>query len=151
MEELLQFMPWIWVAVIATTIIIELFSTDIDALWFTIAAALSLVLSIFDIHIAIQLSTFIIAAIILLFTIGRLAKKHLMTMHISENSDSLIGKEILMLETANELTAGSGVLDDIVWSVVCQAGVTAEKGKHAIIIALDGNKLVVTNKVDKTN
>ena len=146
MEELLQFTPWIWGAIIVITLVIELFSSDIDALWFAFAAALSLILSLFDIHIAIQLSVFIIVATTLLFSLGRWAKKRLMTRHITENSDSLIGKEILVLESANEFDKGSGVIDDIVWTIVCQAGTAVEKGKHAIIIAIDENKLVVTRK-----
>ena len=146
MEELLQFTPWIWGAIIVITLVIELFSSDIDALWFAFAAALSLILSLFDIHIAIQLSVFIIVATTLLFSLGRWAKKRSMTKHITENSDSLIGKEILILESANEFDKGSGVIDDIVWTIVCQAGTAVEKGKHAIIIAIDENKLVVTNK-----
>ena len=69
-----------------------------------------------------------------------------MTKNISTNSDALIGKEILILDSANEFDKGSGVINDVIWTVICQAGVSVEKGKHAIIIAIDGNKLVVKNK-----
>ena len=72
-----------------------------------------------------------------------------MTKSIPTNSDSLIGKEILILEGANEFDKGSGVINDVVWTVICQAGVAVEKGKHAIVIAIDGNKLVVKNKEEK--
>lgn len=146
MEQLLELMPWIWAGIIVVTIIIELFSSDIDALWFSIGAVVSLVLSFFKFHITIQLSAFLFVTVILLFTIGKIAKKLLLTKNISKNSDSLIGKEILILESANEFENGSGVINDIVWTVSCQAGIIVEKGKHAIIVAMDGNKLVVKNK-----
>ena len=146
MENLIQFMPWIWGIIIVVTIVIELFSSDIDALWFTIGAAITFILSVFDVHIAIQLTTFVVLTIALLFTVGRWTKKLLMRKHISSNSDSLIGKEILILEAANEYDNGSGVINDVVWTVSCQANVSVEKGKHAIIIAIDENKLVVKNK-----
>lgn len=149
MEEILSLMPWIWGTIILLTIVIELFTTDIDAIWFSAGAVVALALSFFDIHIAIQLSVFVLITAILLFTVGKWAKKLIMTKNISTNSDSLIGREILILETANEFDKGSGVINDIVWTVICPAGVCVEKGKHAVIMAIDGNKLVVTNKEEK--
>jgi len=149
MEEVLNLMPWIWGMIIVATIIIELISTDIDAIWFSAGAAGALVLSFFEVHIAIQLSVFIAITAILLFTVGKWAKKMIMTKNIPTNSNALIGKEILILESANEFDKGSGVINDVVWTVICQAGISVEKGKHAIIIAIDGNKLVVKNKEEK--
>lgn len=149
MEQILIFMPWIWGAIILATIIIELFSSDIDAIWFSAGALVALVLSLFDVHIVVQLSVFVAVTAILLFTVGRLAKKALMIKNISKNSDSLIGKEILILESADEFNKGSGVIHDVVWTVVCQAGVSVEKGSHAIILAIDDNKLVVKSKEEK--
>ena len=149
MDQILSLMPWIWGTIILITVIIELFSADIDAIWFSTGALVSLILSFFKTHIAIQLSSFIVVTALLLFTVGKWTKKIFMTKNISTNSDSLIGREILILESVNEHEKGSGVINDIVWTVVCQAGVSVEKGKHAVIIAIDGNKLVVKNKEEK--
>lgn len=149
MGELINLMPFIWGALILLTIIIEFFSADIDAIWFSAGALFALILSFFDVHVAIQLGVFITVTSILLFTVGRWTKKFLMSKNISTNSDALIGKEILILESVNEFQKGSGVINDVVWTVICQAGINIEKGKHAIIIAIDGNKLVVRNKEEK--
>lgn len=146
MGEILSLMPFIWGAIVLITIVIVLFSTDIDSLWFSAGSLISFILSLFKVHIAIQLSLFIVLTTILMFTVGRLAKRYIMVKNISKNSDSLIGKEILILESANDYYKGSGVINDIVWSVTCPTGVNVEKGKHAIILALDGNNLVVKNK-----
>ena len=146
MEKLLELMPLLWGMIIIATIVIELFTTDIDAIWFTVGAAISLILSFFKVHIAIQLVVFLVVTASLLFTIGKWTKKFFMTKNISTNSDSLIGKEIFILESANEFNKGSGVINDIVWTIVCQAGVSVEKGSRAVILAIDGNKLVVKNK-----
>lgn len=146
MEVILTLTPWIWGALILITVIIELFSSDVDAIWFSSGALCALILSLFDVHIAIQLAVFIVVTASLLFTVGKWAKKLLRTKNIPSNSESLIGKEILILENANEYEKGSGVINDIVWTVSCQAGISVEKGKHAIIIAIDDNNLVVRNK-----
>lgn len=146
MEQIIILMPWIWAAIAVITLVIELFSSDTDALWFTAGSVVAFILSLFDLHIAIQLSAFVVITVVLLFTVGRLVKKAIMTKNISANSDSLIGKEILVLESADEFDNGSGVISDIVWTLTCQAGVKVEKGTHAIILAIDGNKLVVKSK-----
>ena len=146
MTEFLSLMPWVWGCLVLLTIIIEILSSDIDAIWFSIGAAFALVLSLFNVHVAVQFGGFILVTSIFLFTVGKWTKKILMNKNISTNSDALIGKEILVLETANEYDKGSGVINDVVWTLICRAGVTVEKGAHAIIIAIDGNKLVVQNK-----
>lgn len=146
MGEILSLMPFIWGAIILITVVISLFSTDIDALWFSVGALISFTISLFKIHIAVQLAAFITLTTLLLFTVGRMVKKYMMIKNISKNSDSLIGKEILILESANDYEKGSGVINDIVWSVTCPTGINVEKGKHAIILAIDGNNLVVKNK-----
>ena len=149
MEEILGLMPWLWGMIILSTIVIELFSSDIDAIWFSLGSLCALILSFFKVHLAIQLSVFVIITGILLFTVGKWAKKFIMAKNISTNSDALIGREILILESANEFDKGSGVVNDVVWTVICQAGVKVEKGSHARILAIDGNKLVVKNKEEK--
>lgn len=146
MNEILSLMPFIWGAIILVTVVIVLFSTDIDSLWFSAGALVSFILSLFKVHIAVQLSVFIALTTLLMFTVGRFTKRYLMMKNISKNSDSLIGKEILILEDANDYGKGSGVINDIVWSITCPTGISVEKGKHAVILAIDGNNLVVKNK-----
>ena len=146
METILNLMPWIWGALILLTIVIELITTDIDAIWFAGGSVVALALSFFKLHIAIQLSAFVGVTAILIFTVGLWVKKLIMMKNIPANSDSLIGKEILVLEDVNEFGKGSGVINDVVWIITCQAGVSIKKGESAIIMAIDGNKLVVTTK-----
>ena len=84
MQEMLSLMPWIWTGIAAITLIIQLFTFDVDALWFTVGALVALILSLFDIHIAIQLSSFILITVFLLFTAGRFIKKKMMRKRIIE-------------------------------------------------------------------
>lgn len=146
METILDLMPWIWGTIILLTIVIELITKDIESFWFTGGSIVALSLSLFRLHIAIQLSAFIVVTILLIFTVGLWVRRLIMTKNIPANSDSLIGKEILVLEDVNEFEKGSGVINDVVWTITCQAGISIEKGQHAVIMAMDGNKLVVTTK-----
>ena len=69
-----------------------------------------------------------------------------MIKNIPIHSDSLIGKEIFVLEPTSEYIKGSGVLDNIVWSISCPGGTSIKKGEKAVIIGIDNNILMVTNK-----
>ena len=146
MEVLVELSPWIWVSVSLLSIILSFIFMDIDAVWFSVGACFALLCSLFGVHIAIQLSVFIVSTSVLMFTFGRMIKRHLKEKNIPYDSDSLIGKKVLILEPVNEYQKGSGVIDDFVWTVSCQAGVNIEKGNHGIIIGIDDNQLIVTNK-----
>ena len=76
-----------------------------------------------------------------------MGKKVFLTQNIATNADSLIGRDVLVLEDVSENQKGSGMIGDIVWSLVCQKGEELPKGERAVIIAIDGNKLVVKKKV----
>lgn len=146
MEQLLEFMPIIWGSIIFITMVIELFLRDYDALWFTIASFVSLILSLYKVNIIIQLSTFIVITCCLLFTLGKIIKHINNKKHISQDLESLLGKEILVIESVDEFNHGSGVINDVIWALTCNADDYVEKGKHAIISGMNGNKLVVTRK-----
>ena len=79
MEEILNLLPWIWGSIILITLVIELFSADIDAIWFSAGALVALVLSFFNVHIAVQLFAFVLVTGALLFTVGRWAKKMILS------------------------------------------------------------------------
>ena len=148
MEIILEMMPWIWGAIFIVTLAIEFETTDIDALWFSAGALVTLIVTLFfpKLDLVWQLVIFIGITIILLLTLGRWAKKRFRIKNISTNADALVGKEILILEDCNEFDKGSGAINDVVWTTLCQSGHTLKKGDHAIIVAIDGNKLIVKRK-----
>ena len=75
MQNILEIMPYVWGFVILLTIVIELSTSDIDAIWFTVGAALALILSLAKAQLLIQIGAFLGLTIVLIFTAGRWAKK----------------------------------------------------------------------------
>lgn len=148
MQIVLYLMPWVWSAIFIGAVIFEIKTKDIDAIWFASGSLIALIAAIINpkLHLVLQLSIFILTTIVLLFTIGRLAKRKLREKNIAANSDVLVGKEILILENCNEFNKGSGNINDVVWTTLCQAGTSLKKGDHAIIVAIDGNHLIVKSK-----
>lgn len=148
METFLQLMPWIWGAIFVVTSLIELKAKDIDALWFSISALLLLIIDLIHPGLGLiwQLLIFISTTLVLILTVGRFAKKRAKNKNISIESDTLVGREITILEDCNEFEKGSGNIDDVVWITICQSGYTLRKGDLATIVAIDGNKLIVKTK-----
>lgn len=153
MELLLNLMPWIWGAIFVITLIIEFQTADLDAIWFSIGALVSLIVILIvpDLALVWQLLIFIATTLILLLTLGRWAKKKFRSKNISTNADALVGKEIMILEDCNEFDKGSGTINGVVWTTICQSGHSLKKSEHAIIVAIDGNKLVVKRKENENN
>lgn len=153
MEFILNLMPWIWGCIAVATIIIELETSDLDAIWFSIGSIVALIVTLIWPNLALvwQLTIFISVTIVLLLTLGRWAKKKFRNKNISTNADALVGKELLILEDCNEFDKGSGLINGVVWTTICKSGHKLQKNDHAIIVAIDGNKLVVQRKENEEN
>ena len=151
MDVILELMPWIWGAIFIVTLAIEFQTADLDSIWFSVGALVALIVNLINprIELVWQLVIFIVTTVVLLLTLGRWAKKRFQTKNISTNSDALVGKEIIILENCNEFDKGSGRVNDIVWTTICQSGHSLQKGDHAIIVAIEGNKLIVKGKETK--
>lgn len=148
MEIVLKLMPWIWGLITLICSLITLKVKDLDALWFIISSFISFVISLIFPKLSLlwQLSIFIVTTLILLLTIGRIVKRRLRDKNISINSDSLVGKEISILEDCSEFDKGSGNIDDVVWTTICPTGHSLKKGDIGVVIAIEGNKLIVKEK-----
>ena len=148
MEFILELMPWIWGAIFVITLVIEFETSDIDAIWFSTGALVILIVDLINpkLDLVWQLLIFILTTVALLLTLGRWAKNRFRNKNVSTNADALVGREISILEDCNEFEKGSGNINDVVWTTICQSGHSLKKGDRAVIVAIDGNKLVVKGK-----
>lgn len=146
MDALIPFMPWIWVAIIVITIIWELSTFDLNCLWFTIAATVSLVLSFFPeiFSPVIQIVVFALTALVLFFVLKKWAQKAMTVPDSHLNADSLVGKEVTVEEKIEAGKIGTVRVNGVVWSVIFEDKTeSAEVGETLVVEAIKGNKLVV--------
>ena len=47
MELIMTLLPWIWGSIFVITLIIELETADIDAIWFSVGALVALIVNLF--------------------------------------------------------------------------------------------------------
>ena len=140
-----SFIPWLWILIFATTIILELITVDLFCIWFSIGAVVCFILEALNVHLGIQVAVFIILSCALLFTVGKWAREKLKCNNAT-NVDALIGQEIIILKDTTRLNPGEGKINGIIWSTITKDDEIIKKGSVAIIQEINGNKLTITNK-----
>ena len=147
----MDFMFWIWLAVIVITVIIELTTMELVSVWFTAGAIIPFILSAVGVcGWDIQVIIFVIISIALVLSLRKITKKFLFRNSKGKtNLETLIGQEVRMLEATDFDTIGAVKVNGLVWSAVSEDGKTEiPVGEIVKIVKVKGNKLLV-KKVEK--
>ena len=149
-EGNLETMFWIWLAVIAVALIVEIVTLDLVSIWFSFGAIIPFILSaIGGIPLEIQIVVFVVVSAVLIIFIRKYAQKWLFkNMNAKTNIDVYIGKTYKLLEETNPDKCGSLKINGVVWTAIGENGETIEKGEVVEIVKVDGNKMIV-KKVEK--
>lgn len=138
---------WIvlWVGIFLFALVIEFCTEQLVSIWFSGAALISLILSIFNVYWWLQIIIFILCSIILV-AVSRTFVSKVLQKDIKTNSDSLINNEILVLKPTKKHLVGEGKIRDITWSIITDDEEIINEGDYAIITSIEGNKLHVKRK-----
>ncbi len=141
----METMFWVWLAVIAVTLLIEIVTLDLVSIWFSFGAVIPFILSaIGGIYIEIQISVFIVVSALLIIFVRKYAQRWLFkNMNTKTNVDSLVGKKFRLLESTDFEKNGSLKVNDVVWTAVSENGEIINQGAVVEVIKVDGNKLIV--------
>lgn len=146
-EWLTQSINILWLILIIVTVAIELMTTDLTSIWFAAGALIALLLSLLGVeNPAIQIVVFLAISIGLLLTVGRWARRVIGKTTVATNIDAVIGKEIQILKGVTQFEHGEGKYQGLIWTISCRGNGTIEANETGVIIAVDGNKLVVERK-----
>ena len=139
-------MIWIWLAVVAVSLIVEFITMDLTSIWFAIAGLIALILSaIPGITWEIQLIVFIILASLLIIFVRKIAKRVLAKSKEDTNTnlDSIVGKRTKLLSPITSDEKGTISINGVTWNVVSVDGEEIEEGKVVEVTQISGNKLIV--------
>lgn len=146
-DWLTQSINFLWLILIVVTVAIELMTTDLTSIWFAAGALTALLLSLLGVeNPAIQIIVFLAVSVGLLLTVGRWAKKIVGKTTIPTNIDAVIGKEIQIIKSASQFEFGEGKYQGLIWTISCRGNESIEVGEVGVIVAVEGNKLVVERK-----
>ena len=140
-----SFEPWLWIIIFAFTVGIELLTVDLVCIWFSVGALVAFLLEALNVHIGYQIAAFLVVSCILIFTVGKYARKILISKN-KTNVDALLEQEIIILKDTSHMVCGEGKINGIIWSTICINDETIKKGSIAIIKEVQGNKLYIKSK-----
>jgi len=143
----MNFMVWVWLAVFAAALVVELCTPQFVSLWFSLAAAVCLGLSFIPtLPWWGQIIIFAVLSTVLLVALRPICNKYFLRKKVATNADSLIGREVRMLKEANFDQLGQAKVGDVVWSVKAKDDSTLTEGEVVTIVAIEGNKLIAEHK-----
>lgn len=141
-------MLWIWLIITILTAVVELITTDLVSIWFTIGGICALIAHFLGASQVIQIAIFIIVSIIFIIITRPLAKKYLRANIVSTNYDRVIGQHGLVLKRIDADTRGEVKVLSTQWSACSVDNSTLEAGDYCEILAVEGAHLVV-KKINK--
>lgn len=134
----------IWVALFLIFTLAELFTYQFFALCFSFGSVSALVVSLFDGSITLQITVFLVVAVLLIVFIRPIAYKMLKVTHSPTNSDMLIGKEGIVIDEINNLERRGRVkvLGES-WAAKNEIEKTISVNSKVIVKEIEGVTLVV--------
>ena len=140
-------MTWIWLGVAVVCLGIELFTSELVAIWFSCAAfVLTIVSAIFsDLVIGWQIVIFVVLSAILVAATRPLVKKLTAKNKSKEtNLDLVLHHKALVTDSIdNDLEQGAVKINGLVWTARSENGDRIDKDVLVQVQAINGNKLIV--------
>lgn len=138
-------MIWIWAAVIAIAVVVEILSAQLLSIWFALGGIAALITSCLTDSIAVQVIVFAVVSAIALALIFPLVRKSLKKAHISTNADRYIGKTAIVTEDISNIDAkGQVKVDNQIWSARSDTEEELPAGTKVKVLRIEGVKLIVS-------
>ncbi len=141
-------MLWIWLLITILTAVVELITTDLVSIWFTLGGLAALIAYFLNASQLVQIVIFIIISLVCIISVRPLTKKYLRTNIVSTNYDRVIGQHGLVLKRIDADTRGEVKVLSTEWSACSFDNSTLEAGDYCEILAVEGAHLVV-KKINK--
>lgn len=144
-------MIWVWLAVVAVSLIIEFITWDLTSIWFAVAGLISLILSAIDgINWIWQLGVFIVLSALLIIFVRQICKKLLLKTDEKTNVDAFIGKRTKLLTSIGENeNFGTLKFNGVVWNATAEDNSQIAEQSEVEIVKVDGNKMIVKKVSEK--
>ncbi len=139
-----SYMPFIWLAVVILSVVVEASTFTLVSVWFIPAALISMILAFCSVDLWIQLVVFIAVSLLLIIFMKPIFKNIFGVKPIATNADAVIGERAVVIEPIDNL-AGSGQVKvkGQVWTARAHdKDATYEKDEVLSVIAIEGVKLI---------
>ncbi|MGN0250808.1 MAG: NfeD family protein [Oliverpabstia sp.] len=141
----------VWLAVAIVLLVVEIITLGLTTIWFAGGALVSCIAAALQADFLVQIILFLVVSVVLLFFTRPVAMRYMNKNRTKTNSESLVGKEAVVLQEINNLKASGQVqLNGIEWTARAEnMEDVIEKGAIVCIKKIEGVKLIVKRKEGK--
>ena len=137
----------IWLIGVVVFAVLEGVTYQMISIWFVFGAVGGLITSLITDSFPIQMTVFLALSVLMLAILRPLSMKLLKNQDFKSNTDSLVGKEVLITqEVSNIKGTGQGKINGMVWTVRSEEDTPLPAGETARIERIEGVKLIVSSK-----
>ena len=141
----------VWLAVAIVLLVVEIITLGLTTIWFAGGALVACVAAALQADFLVQMILFLVVSVVMLFFTRPVAMRYMNKNRTKTNSESLVGKEAVVLQEINNLKASGQVqLNGIEWTARAEnMEDVIEKGAIVYVKKIEGVKLIVTRKEGK--
>lgn len=137
-------MVWFWASLFIITLVIEVYTSEMVSIWFTIGSLISFFLALCtELNETVQICVFLGVAVLLMVCTRKIFLKMLKNNNQTTNIDSLVGTVHKLLKTIEDDNMGEIKINGIVWNVVSKKNQVIKKDAKVKILEIKGNKFIV--------
>lgn len=138
---------WVWLIVFVLALLIELMTSDLVSIWFSLAAIPSFILALFEASILAQSIVFLTASFVLIVFTRPYVYKYFKTNEIKTNVDAMVGTIATVTQEITPLENGRVKFKSQDWSAASKQ--TIKVGVQVRVLDIEGNKLIVESLDEK--
>ena len=141
----------VWLAVAIVLLVVEIITLGLTTIWFAGGALVACVAAALQADFLVQMILFLVVSVVMLFFTRPVAMLYMNKNRTITNSESLVGKEAVVLQEINNLKAAGQVqVNGIEWTARADdMEDVIEKGAIVCIKKIEGVKLIVKRKEGK--
>ena len=136
---------FIWLAVIILTIIIEIITVGLTAIWLTGGVIAALVVCLLGGHWGLQLAVFFVVTFILIYFTRPWALKYIESRKTATNYEEVIGKTVRIIEDVDNVKeTGKAIYNGMEWTARAKEDTeTFSMDEQARVVGVQGVKLIL--------
>lgn len=134
-----------WLAAMVVFILAEAATVTLVSIWFAAGALMAIVVALFGGGVGLQVTVFLVVAILLLASLRGMVRKHFTPRLQKTNIDSIIGTTGVVTTPVNNIAAlGRVTISGMEWSARSTTGAPLPEGAKVIVDRIEGVKVFVS-------
>jgi membrane protein implicated in regulation of membrane protease activity len=138
---------WVWLIVFVAALLIELVTSDLVSIWFSLAAIPPFILALLEASILAQSIVFLVVSFVLIVFTRPYVYKYFKTNEIKTNVDAMVGAIGTVTQDITPLENGRVKYKSQDWSAASKEVIKA--GSQVRVLDIEGNKLIVESLEEK--